>query len=83
MVLVNSVSNTIESVWFAVDVYKADIRAKHASDLVALAIMVFQGDAEALWHLDALEPQNRNWAISPLKASTPHIRFKERNLPRE
>lgn len=79
IVLVNSVSHTIESVWFAVDVYKADIRAKHASDLVALAIMVFQGDAEALWHFDALESKNRNWAISPLKASTPHIRFKERN----
>lgn len=79
IVLINSITSTIGSVWFAIDVYKADVRGKQASNLVALPIMVFQGDAEAIWHCDAPEPQHRDWAVSLLRASTPHTRFKKQN----
>jgi hypothetical protein len=68
LIPVHSAISSAGDTRFAVDVYKANVRAATTARLRALPIMTLNGDAQALWHRDT-EGQT-DWTIAPVRVPT-------------
>lgn len=70
LIPVHSAISTAGDTRFAVDVYKANVRAATTSSVRALPIMTLNGDAQALWHRDAEGGGQPDWTIAPVRVPT-------------
>lgn len=50
---------------YFIDVYKAFTRGKAVGTLLAIPIMTYHGDAEAIWHRDSRGDVIASWSIKP------------------